>query len=123
MNYRALLYRLMRSKAKVELHEFQILRDLVEFNLREAGPRAIIDIRQSRYRGVLTHETFHDIQNFLHENHPDFMARIWESSEKLFPEIERWYDSPANAAYREPGSYRLEHFFPDIKTQTRMAQS
>ena len=118
MNYRALLYRLMRAKAKMELHEFQILRDLVEFKLREAGPRDIIDIRQSRYRGVLAHETFHDIQNFLYENHPDVIARIWESSEKLFPEIERWYYSPANAAYREPGSYRLEHFFPDIETQT-----
>jgi hypothetical protein len=118
MCYRALLYRLMRAKAKMELHEFQLLRDLVEFKLREAGPRDIIDIRRSRYRGVLAHETFHDIQNFLYENQPDVIARIWESSEKLFPEIERWYYSPANAAYREPGSYRLEHFFPDIKTRT-----
>jgi hypothetical protein len=114
--YRVLLHRLTRSRKQIELWEFQTLHDFATQQIGSWGPKDIIDIRRARHRGVLAHETFHDIQAYLYENHPDVIEKLQSASYARRSAIEQWYNDPANKQYSGPDSYRLEHFFPTRET-------
>ena len=116
--YRTLLHRLMQSGNVMGSWELQCLREFAEQQIQAANPRDIIDIRRGKHGGVLAHETFHDIQNFLYENHRDVIDKLRTASESCFHAIEAWYKSPANVHYAGPGAYTLEHFFPTADTES-----
>ena len=114
--YRALLHRLTRSRKQIDPGEFRALHDFATQQIGSWGPKDIIDIRRAKHRGVLAHETFHDIQGYLYENQPDVIDKLQSASYTRRSAIEQWYNDPANKQYSGPDSYRLEHFFPTRET-------
>jgi len=111
--HKILRHNLEKRKGQIDPQENERLQKYISGALAWHGGHDVIDIRKSSHKGVLAHESFHDIQGFLYDNYPEIIDKLFASIDNSRPEIEDWYNTKADKNYRGPGRYNLSHFFPN----------
>ena len=109
---KTLRHNLEKRKDQIDPQEYTRLQKYIDGALAWHGGHDVIDVRKSSHRGVLPHESFHDIQGFLYDNYPEIMDKLFASIDNNRPNIEDWYNNTASKDYRGPKNYNLSHFFP-----------
>jgi TP901 family phage tail tape measure protein len=115
--HKILRHNLEKQKGKIDPKEYERLQKYISGALAWHGGHDVIDVRKSSHRGVLAHESFHDIQGFLYDNYPEIIDKLFASIEDSRPEIEDWYNTKASKDYKGPRNYDLSHFFPTKDTK------
>jgi TP901 family phage tail tape measure protein len=112
LHYKTMRHRLEKNKKTIPDDEYRALKTFIDENLLFQGGEDIIKTAGGKHKGVLAHETFHDIQGYLYDNHPEIIDKLQVSAEKYKDDIIKWYNDPANAEWAGPKDYKPEHFFP-----------
>lgn len=113
---KVLRYRLARVGDSLPSGEQQALSEWAERQITGHAGQDVISTRNSIHKGVLAHETFHDIQGFLLDYYPQVLEKLLIAVDEQKEAIVQWHKDPANARYVGPPNYRLEDFFPDALT-------
>jgi hypothetical protein len=113
LDYKALRHLLDQRRSELPPVEAEGLDKFISQNLAFVGNEDEISLRGAKHKGVLAHETFHDIQGFLYDNHPEIMDKIISSVGSQKDNIEAWYKDPANKKFTGKGNYQFKHLFPD----------
>ena len=119
---KAIRHQIEKAKPQLPQQDYDVLKRFIDQNLLFEGNEDIINVSGAKHRGVLAHETFHDIQGYLYDNYPDIADKIFQSINNNKPAITQWYGDAGNAEYTGPGEYQLGDFFPNL-TPTSLAAS
>ena len=112
LSAKALRYNIEKYKDETDPLEYMIMKRVADELILSEGSKDDIDITEGLNKGVLAHETFHDIQSYLYDYYPEIMTNLFESVEGYKPEIEKWYGDKKNKKWTEPPNYQLNHLFP-----------
>ena len=112
LSAKALRYNIEKYKDETDPLEYMIMKRVADELILSEGSKDDIDITEGLNKGVLAHETFHDIQSYLYDYYPEIMTNLFESVEGYKPEVEKWYGDKKNKKWTEPPNYQLNHLFP-----------
>ena len=112
LHEKALRYNIEKHKDDINPVEYKVLKRVADELILSEGVKDDIDISNGLNKGVLAHETFHDIQSYLYDYYPEIMTNLFESVEGYKPEVEKWYGDKNNKKWTEPPNYQLNHLFP-----------
>jgi TP901 family phage tail tape measure protein len=112
--FKAIRHQIEKAKPQLPQQDYDVLKRFIDQNLLFEGNEDIINVGGAKHRGVLAHETFHDIQGYLYDNYPDIADKIFQSINNNKPAITQWYSDTNNAEYTGPGEYQLGDFFPNL---------
>ena len=112
LHEKALRYNIEKNKDDINPVEYKVLKRVADELILSEGVKDDIDISNGLNKGVLAHETFHDIQSYLYDYYPEIMTDLFDSVEGYKPEIEKWYGDKKNKKWTEPPNYQLNHLFP-----------
>jgi TP901 family phage tail tape measure protein len=115
---KVLRHNLEKYKSKLPEDEYKALKQFVDQRILFEGNDDTIKTAGGLHKGVLAHESFHDIQGHLYDNHPEIIDKLHESLLKRKDAVEKWYKDPKNAEWAGPKDYRLEHFFPTATSKS-----
>jgi TP901 family phage tail tape measure protein len=119
LKYKTLRHNLEKYKDKLPQEEYGALKTWVDQAIVFQGDDDdLIKTTGGTHKGVLAHETFHDIQGFLYDNHPEIIDKLHESLLKRKGDVAKWYADPANSEWTGRGQYKMEHFFPDVNSRS-----
>ena len=113
LHEKALRYNIEKNKDRINPIEYKVLKRVADELILSEGVKDDIDISNGLNKGVLAHETFHDIQSYLYDYYPEIMTNLFESVEGYKPEIEKWYGDKKNKKWTKPPNYQLNHLFPE----------
>ena len=116
--FKVLRHNLEKYKKKLPEDEYKALKQFVDQRILFEGNDDTIKTAGGLHKGVLAHESFHDIQGHLYDNHPEIIDKLHESLLKRKDAVEKWYKDPKNAEWAGPKDYRLEHFFPTATSKS-----
>jgi TP901 family phage tail tape measure protein len=112
LKFQTMRHNLEASKNTLSPIEYGTLKEFIDKNIEGMGNKDIISTKNSRHKGILAHETFHDIQGFLYDNHPEIIDKLQTSLDKRKNQVAAWYNDPQSEAWRGRGQYKLNNFFP-----------
>jgi TP901 family phage tail tape measure protein len=112
LDYKALRHLLNQRRSELAPEESETLDRFISENLLFAGNQDEISLGGAKHKGVLAHETFHDIQGFLYDNYPEIMDKLSSSLGSQKENIEAWYKDPSNRKFTGKGNYQLRNLFP-----------
>ena len=112
LHAKALRYNIEKYKDETDPLEYMIMKRVADELILSEGSKDDIDITDGLNKGVLAHETFHDIQSYLYDYYPEIMTDLFDSVEGYKPEIEKWYGDKKNKKWTEPPNYQLNNLFP-----------
>ena len=112
LHEKALRYNIEKNKDDINPVEYKVLKRVADELILSEGVKDDIDISNGLNKGVLAHETFHDIQSYLYDYYPEIMTDLFDSVEGYKPEIEKWYGDKKNKKWTKPPNYQLNHLFP-----------
>jgi hypothetical protein len=115
---KVLRHNLEKYKDTLPEDEYKALKQFVDHRILFEGNDDTIKTAGGLHKGVLAHESFHDVQGYLYDNHPEIIDKLHESLLKRKDAVEKWYKDPKNAQWAGPKDYRLEHFFPTADTKS-----
>jgi TP901 family phage tail tape measure protein len=115
---KVLRHNLEKYKDTLPEDEYKALKQFVDHRILFEGNDDTIKTAGGLHKGVLAHESFHDIQGYLYDNHPEIIDKLHQSLLKRKDAVEKWYKDPKNAQWAGPKDYRLEHFFPTADTKS-----
>lgn len=110
--YKVLRHRLEKGRDALPVEEYGILQRFVGQKLELLGSEDEIDLRSGATKGTLAHETFHDIQGFLYDNHPEIIDALQQACFARQEIIAKWHRDPDSAPWTQSG-YQLRHIFPE----------
>lgn len=110
---KACRHRVERNRGNLKDIEYTALNTYFASRIAAIGPVDVIAIGNANHRGVLAHETFHDIQGYLYDNHPSVCDRLFDAGANERGRVERWYIDPRSARYTGERNYKLWHWYPD----------
>lgn len=115
---KALRHKLMKYRQQLTAKEYDALKSFIGQQLPSEGDGVCdtISIGNARHKGVLAHETFHDIQGYLYDYYPEIVDALESATMARQKEIEAWYKESDNQEWAGEGEYQLEHFFPTTYT-------
>ncbi len=76
---KALRYNIEKNKDDINPVEYKVLKRVADELILSEGSKDDIDITNGLNKGVLAHETFHDIQSYLYDYYPEFMTGLFDS--------------------------------------------
>lgn len=112
LDYKTLRHLLNQRRSELAPEESETLDRFISENLLFAGNQDEISLGGAKHKGVLAHETFHDIQGFLYDNYPEIMDKLSSSLGSQKENIEAWYKDPSNKKFTGKGNYQLRNLFP-----------
>lgn len=115
---KVLRYRVAKREDSLTDTEYEALNEWAEQQIAEHASHDVICTSNSKHKGVLAHETFHDIQGFLLDYHPALFEKLLGAVDRQRDRIANWMADPANYSWTGPQNYKFEHFFPDPQTTT-----
>jgi len=119
LKYKTLRHNLEKNKDQLPKEEYEALKTWVNQAIVFQGDDDdLIKTTGARHKGVLAHETFHDIQGYLYDNHPEIMDKLLSGIDTQKEAIAQWYADPKNKEWTGPKNYKLDHFFPNPQTKS-----
>ena len=115
---KALRYNIEKYKDKTDHLEYMIMKKVADELILSEGSKDDIDITEGLNKGVLAHETFHDIQSYLYDYYPEIMTNLFDSVNSKKTDIEKWYGDKKNKKWTKPPNYQLNHLFPKSSEDT-----
>ena len=109
---KVLRYNIEKHKDETDPLEYKIMKRVADKLILSEGSKDDIDISNGLNKGVLAHETFHDIQSYLYDYYPEIMTNLFDSVDSKKTDIENWYGDKKNKKWTEPPNYQLNHLFP-----------
>lgn len=109
--YKAFRHRLEKNKENLQVDEYRVLAKVAQDNILCEGDRDVISTSGGVHKGVLAHETFHDIQGFLYDYYPDAIDALHSAVLSNRQRISDFYTHPSNSDVVSH-SYTLANFFP-----------
>jgi hypothetical protein len=106
-------HRLEQCRDMMPAGEFTVLSDYFKKELTVVGSEDIIDVSHAKDMGTVAHETFHDIQGFLYDNHPEIIEALQQAVLSRKEAIAAWHQDPTSAPWTAPPNYRLAQLFPE----------
>ena len=113
LHEKALRYNIEKNKDRINPIEYKVLKRVADELILSEGVKDDIDISNGLNKGVLAHETFHDIQSYLYDYYPEIMTNLFDSVDSKKTDIEKWYGDKKNKKWTEPPNYQLNHLFPE----------
>ena len=115
---KVLRHNIEKLKGTLPEDEYIALKQFADHRVLFDGNEDTIKTAGGLHKGVLAHETFHDIQAHLYDNHPEIIDKLHASLLKRKDAVEKWYNDPKNSEWAGPKDYKLEHFFPGHGTKS-----
>ena len=118
--FKAMRYQIEQAKPLISKQEYSILKDFIDQNIifETYDTPDTIEVGGAKHKGVLAHETFHDIQGYLYDYYPEIMGKLFASIEKQKDSIQEWYENPDNKKWTGPGNYQLTDILPNLTDRT-----